>query len=1087
MRSIPLRVRFIVLTTLLVATISALVLAIRPESAIRTASPDVPRRIAATVPLLFEVLPRGGAYLAHGAGYQFVFDASRVELAARAGAATARVAMHFPGARRSRPTAEMPQTARVNYLVGDDTNAWRTNVQTYGRLRYASLYDGIDAVFYGNGRQLEYDLVVAPGADATAPRIAFDGVDATRIDNGDLVLTVGGREMRQSRPVAYQMASGKRRPVTVDYELTDRVVRFAVGDYDRTKPLVIDPVFVYSTLYGGSQSDGFYDVAVDATGAAYVAGYTFSRDFAGTPQPGTPTPGDSTNVVVVKLDRDGRVVYSTTFGGSQSDLARGIAVDIGGSAYVVGFTTSPDFPTTTGAFQRTLHGVNGQTDLFVAKLSAAGSQLAFATYFGGWGDEDISDIAVNAAGQAYVAGTTNSGDLPVTSGALDTANTAGNFSGFAAKFNAAGTGLIYSTYLTGQSQWATAIALDNKDRAVIAGSIDGAMTTTTTFGALGARDAFVIALNETGTGVQYASRFGGAASDSAAAVAIGPQNKVYVVGTTNSTDFPADQYASEGRTLQGSTDAFVTALWGSSGSLSQSRYFGGSGTESGLGVTVTDFQVTVLGDTSSTDLPTREALQSSRGSLLDGFVARFYGATEMRWSTYLGGSANDYPHAVAVDGVGAITVVGETVSPNFPLKNPVDSTGANGSGQPYEGFVTRFATRPRGTPGSEDVVVHVADTATLHGNWVKEADSTAAGGFKLRNVDHGAAKVTTAKASPTDYFEFTLDNITGEYRVWVRGKADKDSYNNDSVYLQFSYADDGLDEGQQLYPIGSTSGMAVVLEQCQGCGVHGWGWTDDGYGPWAAFRSLNFYSGRQPLTVRVQAREDGLSIDEIVFSPSSAFGNDVSYTWAPGYQKDDDTILPDTVDTRHDEIVLVAGSTNGTNGNWRGEFDDSADAGFKVRHPDAGAAKLSAPLANPVHYVEWSFDAKAGIPYRLWIRGRADADSWANDSAYVQFSGSVTANGTPIWRIGTTSATTYVLEDCSGCGVKGWGWNDNGYGTGVFGQLVYFAEPGLQVIRIQTREDGLALDQIVLSAQKYMNDAPGQTKNDTTLLAPTQE
>jgi len=151
------------------------------------------------------------------------------------------------------------------------------------------------------------------------------------------------------------------------------------------------------------------------------------------------------------------------------------------------------------------------------------------------------------------------------------------------------------------------------------------------------------------------------------------------------------------------------------------------------------------------------------------------------------------------------------------------------------------------------------------------------------------------------------------------------------------------------------------------------------------------------------------------------------------------------------------------------------------------APKLVAPLANPLNYVEKSFRVIAGIPYRLWIRGRADADSWNNDSVYVQFSGSVTASGTPIWRIGTTSATTYVLEDCSGCGVKGWGWNDNAYGTGALGPLVYFAESGDQTIRIQTREDGLSIDQVVLSAHTYLNAAPGATKNDTTLLNPTQE
>ncbi len=1072
---------FRTVTAALIVMVAVLVNASRAHRA----SPvlPAPRASAGAIPLLFEPATTGAHFVAHGVGYGFRLDANRIELVT----GHHRVAMRFAGARASRPLPEAPQHARVNYLVGSPAG-WRRDVPTYARVRFASVYDGIDAVFYGNGRQLEYDLVVAPHADVAPARVTFEGVDAVQLEDGDLVLTVGDRQVRQSRPVAYQVVHGVRRSVEARYELSRGTVGFVVGDYDREEPLVIDPVFVYSTLYGGTDSDSMADVAVDATGAAYIVGTTLSSDFAATPQPGTPPAAIYANVTVTKLDRDGRVVYSTVFGGSEGDLAQGIAVDIANNAYVVGFTQSPDFPTTTGAFQRTLRSPDAGNgfDLFVVKLPASGNRLSYSTFFGGSGAEDISDIAVNAAGQAYIAGTTSSADLPVTAGALDTSYN-GGFNGFSAKFNATGTGLIYSTYLTGNEQWAGAIALDNADRAIVAGSIDGTMTTTVTAGPRGGGDAFVMALNANGTGLQYSARIGGTGADAATTVGIGPQNKVYISGTTNSIDYPLGPFPrSEGQSLRGSNDLFLTSLWGGSGNLSDSRYFGGSGTESAAHLTVTDFQVTLFGETTSADLPTRSALQSTRGSVVDAFVARFY-ATDFTWGTYLGGSANESASGIAVDGAGAITVVGSTQSPNYPLVHPVDSTGAAGSGQPYEGYITRFTMQPRGEPGSEDIVVHPADTALLFGNWVKEADSTAAGGFKLRNPDHGAGKIATAKAAPTDYFEFTVNNLVGEYRVWVRGRADNDSYNNDSVYLQFSYADDGVDEGQQLYPIGSTSGMAVVLEQCNGCGVHGWGWTDDGYGPWASYRTLNFYPGAQPVTVRVQAREDGISIDQIVFSRISSFGTDQNQTWAPGYQKDDDTILPTNVDTREREIVLVAGSTNGTNGAWQGEFDDTAASGYKVRHPDAGAAKLNAPLAAPANYAEWSFNAVAGVPYRLWIRGRADADHWANDSAYVQFSGSVTASGTPTWRIGTTSATTYVLEDCNGCGVKGWGWNDNGYGSGVLGQLVYFAESGLQVIRIQTREDGLAIDQIVLSSQTYMNRSPGATKNDTTLLAPTQE
>jgi hypothetical protein len=178
--------------------------------------------------------------------------------------------------------------------------------------------------------------------------------------------------------------------------------------------------------------------------------------------------------------------------------------------------------------------------------------------------------------------------------------------------------------------------------------------------------------------------------------------------------------------------------------------------------------------------------------------------------------------------------------------------------------------------------------------------------------------------------------------------------------------------------------------------------------------------------------------------------------------------------------VLYASDVAQMAGAWRLAGDASAAAGVRIHHPDAGAAKLTAPLAAPTHWAEWSFTAEQGRPYRLWIRGKADANAWANDSAFVQFSGSVTSAGGATYRIGTTSATTYVLEDCLHCGVSGWGWQDNGYGT--LGPLIYFAATGAQRIRIQTREDGLSIDQILLLSGSNMDVAPGTTKNDTTIV-----
>jgi hypothetical protein len=185
------------------------------------------------------------------------------------------------------------------------------------------------------------------------------------------------------------------------------------------------------------------------------------------------------------------------------------------------------------------------------------------------------------------------------------------------------------------------------------------------------------------------------------------------------------------------------------------------------------------------------------------------------------------------------------------------------------------------------------------------------------------------------------------------------------------------------------------------------------------------------------------------------------------------------------EVVLYASTASAKAGTWTVQADASAAGGQLITDRDLGAAKVTTPVANPANYFELTFNAVANVPYRIWIRGRPQNNSYNNDSVYAQFSGSVTSTGAPQWRIGTTSGTPIVIEDCSGCGVSGWGWQDNGYGTGVLGPLVYFATTGAQRLRIQTREDGLAIDQIVLSPSRYFTTSPGETKNDTTILTPS--
>ena len=375
-----------------------------------------------------------------------------------------------------------------------------------------------------------------------------------------------------------------------------------------------------------------------------------------------------------------------------------------------------------------------------------------------------------------------------------------------------------------------------------------------------------------------------------------------------------------------------------------------------------------------------------------------------------------------------------------------------------------FAIAAVGVPatvGAQDIVLLGSSATTRAGRWMVAADSGASTGTVIRHPDAGVPKITTAQASPVDYFELSFTATAGQpYRLWIRGRAQDDDYPNDSVFVQFSGS--VTSSGASLYRIGTTSAAEVNLEECSSCGLSGWMWQDNGYGQGVLGPAIYFATTGQQ-TMRVQTREDGLSIDEIVLSPSNYLNTKpvgvVTANSPP-------VVGPPT------EIVLAGAAAPTRVGAWSVVSDATAFGGNAIRHPNAGAPKIVTALAAPANYFEMTFDAVAGTPYHLWFHGKADNDYWANDSVFVQFSASVTSTGAETYRIGTTSAAEVNLEECSGCGVSGWMWQDNGYGRGVLGPAIYFATTGPQTLRVQTREDGLSIDQIVLSPSTYLSSAP---------------
>jgi Beta-propeller repeat len=337
----------------------------------------------------------------------------------------------------SQPAGHDALPGKSNYFIGNNPAKWHTNIPTYAKVKYEGVYPGVDLVYYGNQGRLEYDFVVAPGADPRLVTLAFEGAREIHIDaRGELVLGVEGGEVRQHKPVVYQEVAGVKQEVAGRYVMKGtRQVGFRVAAYDRSRPLIIDPVLVYSTYLGGNSFETGQGIAVDGAGSVYVTGNAASTNFPTTAGAAQTTHAGGFDAFVTKLDAAGSaLVYSTYLGGNGFEAGRGIAVDGAGSGYVTGNTLSNNFPTTAGAFQTTPAGVS---DAFVIKLDATGSGLVYSTYLGGSALDIGHGIVVDGAGSAYVTGQTVSTNFPTTAGAAQT-TPAGDYDAFVAKIEFVG-------------------------------------------------------------------------------------------------------------------------------------------------------------------------------------------------------------------------------------------------------------------------------------------------------------------------------------------------------------------------------------------------------------------------------------------------------------------------------------------------------------------------------------------------------------------------------------------------------------------------------------------------------------------------
>jgi len=561
-------------------------------------------------------------------------------------------------------------TGQVNYLVGNDPGRWRTGVPTYAKVAYEGVYPGVNLVYYGNQRQLEYDFVVAPRADPRQIKLAFKGANKIEINSaGELVLHTASGDLRVHKPVIYQETGGARKSIKGGYVLKDsQTVGFQVAAYDVAHPLIIDPVLVYSTYLGGSGFDRGLGIAVDARGQAYVTGATSSTDFPAK-NAVQPVQADLDDVFVAQLAADGASLrYATYLGGSENDFGTSIAVDLRGQATVTGQTSSPDFPT-ENALQPIF---GGAADVFVAQLTADGRALRYSTYLGGSGFDNGSGIALDLQGLAYVTGGTQSPDFP-TENALQPRYGGGSFDAFVARLTADGAALGYATYLGGKGFDAgDSIAVTPFGQAYVTGGTESAdfPTENALRPALnGINDAFVAKFSADGAALSYSTYLGGSDSDAGLGIAVDLRGQAYVTGFTFSADFPTVNAPQPH--LNGIFDAFVTKLSADGAALGYSTYLGGGGDDEGLGIAV-DLrgQAYVTGRTIASDFPTVNALKSTLGGPMDGFVTQLRAdGRALRYSTYLGGSGFDNGSAIAVDLRGQAYVTGNTGSTDFPTRN----------------------------------------------------------------------------------------------------------------------------------------------------------------------------------------------------------------------------------------------------------------------------------------------------------------------------------------------------------------------------------------------------------------------------------
>ncbi len=576
--------------------------------------------------------------------------------------------------------------AKFNYYRGNDKSKWVTGAESYRKVRYSEIYPGVDLVYYGNQKRLEYDFVVSPGVDPEVIGLSFEGSEGVSIDEeGNLLLGFDDGEVVFRAPVSYQEKGGKRVEVESAYVVDkDKRVSFSIGAYDKAAPLIIDPILTFSTLIGGVNGDFGSDIAIDNNGAIWITGRTLSGNYPVT-NGFAYVNGD--DVIITKLSPAGALLFSTIMGGEDDDNGNGIAIDGGGNAWVTGQTISANFPVTNFTTN------NGGFDVFVTRLSSTGA-LLFSTYIGGHSSDQGKDIVVDSAGNAWVTGKTNEDlvlpvkNYPVTNGFPHS----GGEDVFVTKLSPVGA-MLFSTLIgAGSFDTSNSIAADLAGNIWITGITtdsvpDWPVTDGSTYS--GPSDMFLTKLSPAGA-IIFSTLLGGLNSDSGQGLAVDGAGAIWITGDTQGPDFPV----TDGSTHNGADDIFVTRFSAAGTMLFSTMIGSGSGDESKSIVVDGAGNAWITGRASEdvtipiVNYPVTDG--SAHNGSFDVFVTKLSSAGAMLFSTLLGASGNDIGYGIASDYAGNVWITGKTddVAIDFPV---TDGSTHNGNS---DLFMTKFS-KPR--------------------------------------------------------------------------------------------------------------------------------------------------------------------------------------------------------------------------------------------------------------------------------------------------------------------------------------------------------------------------------------------------------